>query len=367
MPSSVVLAAWLGLIVACANGQHDLNAHPEASQSADLPHPAGVSASASPVEEPATRREQTATEPALKPKVALRAARPWSFTATVGPVALGAALAFKIEDVLNVPLFVLTLATTLSVHAAGNLMNTYFDFRRGVDTPTSSDLTLVKGQLLPRQVAKLIGGSYGIAAATAIPLCMLSRAPLHLLASLLATGAASAFVYTGGPGLKYKALGDLLISGTFGPLLVAFTYAVQTGTIGWKPLVASLPITLHIEAILHANNARDVEEDVASGIMTLAARLGEHKSYLFYAVLLALPYLAPIYAASCHSLLAALPLATVPAARKLATDFAGGRFVDLPKRTAKLQFLFAALLVVGSLLPSPSLKSVIRSIFAAFL
>ena len=60
--------------------------------------------------------------PTLRPAVALKAARPWSFTATVGPVALGAAMAFKFDDAMNPLLLGLTLVTTLAVHAAGNLM-----------------------------------------------------------------------------------------------------------------------------------------------------------------------------------------------------------------------------------------------------
>lgn len=316
------------------------------------------------VPEPSAFAAKKQQQPALKPMLALRAARPWSFTATVGPVALGSAFAYKFDDAFSAPLLVLTLITTLGVHAAGNLMNTLFDFTRGVDTAGSSDLTLVKGELLPRQVTKLIAGSYGIAAAAAAPLCALSRAPLLLQLALLVTGAGSAFVYTGGPGLKYKALGDILISTTFGPLLVAFAYATQTGFLGWRALLGSLPITLHIEAILHANNARDVEEDLASGVRTLAARLGPKRSLAFYAALLGMPYLAPLYAAVHHSFLALLPLVTLPTARKLLAAFREERMVDLPKKTAKFQFGFCALFVVSVLLPSPSLVSLVRSLFA---
>jgi len=296
--------------------------------------------------------------------VMLRAARPWSFTATLGPVALGTALAYKFEDAFSAPLLLFSLITTLGVHAAGNLMNTLFDYQRGVDTTQSSDLTLVKGELLPRQIAKLIAGSYGIAAAAAAPLCALSRAPLSQLVALLVSGGASAFVYTGGPGLKYKALGDILISATFGPLLVAFAYATQTGSLGWRALLGSLPITLHIEAILHANNARDVDEDLASGVRTLAARLGSKNSFHFYAALLGLPYLAPVYAAVNHKMLALLPLVTLPKARHLFSSFRDGHMVDLPKKTAKFQFAFCALLVVSVLLPSPSLASMAHTIFS---
>ena len=165
--------------------------------------------------------------PLLRPKVALRAMRPWSFTATVGPVALGSALAFKFKDVFSLPRFLLTLVTTLGVHAAGNLMNTLFDYQKGVDSPTSSDLTLVKGVLLPDQVSKLIFWCYGVALAAATPLLALPSSPAALVGSLLVAGSASAFVYTGGPGLKYKALGDILISATFGPLLVGFAFLTQ--------------------------------------------------------------------------------------------------------------------------------------------
>ena len=48
---------------------------------------------------------------------ALLAARPWSFGATVAPVLYGTALAYAAEDAFSAPLLVLTLVTTLGVHA----------------------------------------------------------------------------------------------------------------------------------------------------------------------------------------------------------------------------------------------------------
>jgi 1,4-dihydroxy-2-naphthoate octaprenyltransferase len=313
--------------------------------------------------EPPKAEAAVVTAPAMRPAVALRAMRPWSFTATVGPVALGAALSFKIDDAFSSPLFALTLITTLAVHAAGNLMNTLVDYTRGVDTVGSSDLTLVRRDLSPRQVGELIIGSYGVAAAAAAPLCAISRAPLPLLLSMLGLGAGSAYVYTGGPGLKYRALGDVLISLTFGPLLVAFAYATQTGTLGWRPLLAALPTTLHIEAILHANNARDVAEDLAAGVRTIAARLGERGACALYAALVFLPYAAPLYAGATRSLVGLLPLVTLPTARRLVADIAAGRMVGLPKRTAKFQFLFGTLFTIGCVLvPSPSLATIAASL-----
>jgi hypothetical protein len=51
--------------------------------------------------------------------VALRAARPWSFTASATPILYGSALAFKLEDAFSPAVLGLSLLTAVSVHAAG--------------------------------------------------------------------------------------------------------------------------------------------------------------------------------------------------------------------------------------------------------
>lgn len=60
--------------------------------------------------------------------------RPWSFSASLIPVAIGSALAYKSSDNFNFWVFLFTLLTVLSVHAAGNLVNTYYDFMKGIDS-----------------------------------------------------------------------------------------------------------------------------------------------------------------------------------------------------------------------------------------
>lgn len=316
------------------------------------------------IESPSTTESSTSDgSPRLRFGLALRAARPWSFPATVSPVMYGSALAFHLEDRFQLPALVLTLVTTLGVHAAGNLMNTLFDFENRVDTPASSDLTLVKGLLTPSQVRKLIMISY-VAAAGAVALVpAVSNAPLSQIALLFAAGASSAYTYSGGPGLKYKALGDVLISLTFGPLLVGFSYLVQVGRLSWAPMLASLPLAAHLEAILHANNARDIDEDRANGVKTLASFLGLRRSLGLYAALVSGPFAYALVRSWQCSALSALPLLSVPAAVSLVRDFAEGRLARLPMRTAKFQFLFGTLMSLSVLLPSPSLRSFVGKLF----
>jgi len=358
-----VAAAKLATEAAAAKATAEVTAAKALHAAAKAAAEEAASAKAAALEAATLKAKAAPPRPTMRPKVALRAMRPWSFTATVGPVALGAALSYKIDDVFSLPRFLLTMVVTLAVHGAGNLMNTLFDFTNGKDSERSSDLTLVKGVLLPDQVTKLILGCYGAAALAAAPLYAMTKASSTLLSSLLVAGAASAYVYTGGPGLKYKALGDLLISSTFGPLLVGFSFLTQSGSLRWRPLLASLPITLHIEAILHANNARDVEEDAAQGIKTLAAFLGPQRSKALYAALIALPFGASLYAALRHSLMGALPLLAIPKARQLIQDYGAGALAKLPMKTAKFQFLFGMLFVASVLIPSPSLMQVVARAF----
>ena len=218
-----LMAALLLVLLVALSGAQEA-ARPEAAVDATEPH-------ADPVpEQPRVEPAQStppSRAPRLRPRAALVAARPWSFTATASPVVLGAALAWRADDTFSPLRLGLALLTTLSVHAAGNLLNTLYDFKNGFDGTSSSDQTLVSGEMAPAQVATLVRYAYALAALAAAPLCVVSSAPPAAMLLMLAAGASSAYVYTGGPGLKYRALGDALISITFGPLLVGFSYLAQ--------------------------------------------------------------------------------------------------------------------------------------------
>lgn len=81
----------------------------------------------------------------------LLATRPWSFTASVIPLTLGAALAWA-SDAAHAGLFLLTLLGGVAVQTGTNMLNIYGDYRSGVDTklpptanrPSSSALSAPK-------------------------------------------------------------------------------------------------------------------------------------------------------------------------------------------------------------------------------
>lgn len=80
------------------------------------------------------------------------ALRPWSFSSSLVPVFLGSALAYRSQGVLDPRLLLGCAVAVLAVHGAGNLVNTYYDFSKGIDHKKSDDRTLVDRILEPQDV-----------------------------------------------------------------------------------------------------------------------------------------------------------------------------------------------------------------------
>lgn len=284
------------------------------------------------------------------------ALRPWSFSASLTPVALGSALAYRSQGILDPRLLVGCAVAVLAVHGAGNLVNTYYDFSKGIDHKKSDDRTLVDRILEPQDVVRFGVFLYTLGCVCAACLYYLSTLKLEHLALIYFGGLSSSFLYTGGIGFKYVALGDLIILITFGPLAVMFAYAVQVGSLAIFPLVYAIPLALSTEAILHSNNTRDMESDQEAGIVTLAILIGPTLSYVLYTMLLFLPYLIFSILATHCSISLALPLLTIPVAFSLERQFRSQAFNKLPQRTAKLNLLLGLFYVFGIILaPAGSL------------
>lgn len=85
------------------------------------------------------------------------ALRPWSLSASLMPTLLGSAIAYKYPGSMdfNYITLVLTLFTVVCVHGAGNLVNTYFDFVKGIDNRKSDDRILVDHILTKDEVVTL--------------------------------------------------------------------------------------------------------------------------------------------------------------------------------------------------------------------
>ena len=175
-----------------------------------------------------------------------------------------------------------------------------------------------------------------------------SPAKSQFLAALFFGGLSSSFVYTGGIGLKYYILGDLLVMFTFGPLAVLFSYLAQTGSLEWGPLLLALPLAISTEAILHSKHIRDMEEDKCANMVSLAVLLGKQGSYFLFTMLLFLPYLVFVVLGTQYSLALGLPLLSMPYAFRLERRLREqGASKSISTAAAKLNLVISVLFVVG--------------------
>lgn len=304
-----------------------------------------------------TKTHQPAPPTPLRSKLAayVVALRPWSFSASLTPVLLGTALAYKSNaNSLNWAVFFASMGAVLFVHGAGNLVNTYYDFIKGVDSKKSDDRTLVDGILSPNAVGTFGAVLYALGCLSFLALAITSPAKMEHIALLYFGGLSGSFLYTGGIGLKYLALGDLVILITFGPLAVMFAYVCQVGHLELFPLWYALPLAMNTEAILHSNNTRDMEADNKAGAVTLAICLGQTGSYMIYVFLLFVPYLIFAVMGVNFAPTLLLPMVTLPLTFRLEKLFRKNEMEKLPQNTAKLNLVFGLLYVIGILLAKPN-------------
>ncbi|KAL8588023.1 hypothetical protein ACOMHN_026140 [Nucella lapillus] len=183
------------------------------------------------------------------------------------------------------------------------------------------------------------------------------------LALVYFCGLSSSFLYTGGLGLKYIALGDLVIVFSFGPLTVVFAFLAQAGQLSLFPFLYAIPIALNTEAILHSNNARDMETDRLAGIVTLAILLGPSGSYALFCVLLFLPYIIFVLLGLHLTPWMFLPLASILFAFRLEKQFRRKDLANMPQQVAKLNLLIGCLFTVACFMAdSSSLPSLLKTV-----
>lgn len=279
------------------------------------------------------------------------ALRPVSFTASVIPVLVGTAIAAQHE--FHAGLFVLALLGSVAIHAGTNLVNDYFDHVKGTDNEESLGQSGViqRGMLSAPQV--LIGGIVAFAVGAAIGIAITIQVGWPVLALGVASVLAGYF-YTASPfSLAYRGLGEAVVFVFMGPVIVLGSYYVQTGSFGWEPFVASVPIGLLVAAILHANNVRDIDNDRRNGKWTLAALAGRPVADYEYLALMLGGYavVVAMIAAGAAPWPVIITLLTLPLALRLVRFEArqtSPRALNLVlAQTAGLHMLFGTLLAFG--------------------
>jgi 1,4-dihydroxy-2-naphthoate octaprenyltransferase len=279
------------------------------------------------------------------------ATRPRTLVAGIVPVAVGSAMAFRDGRFSLLPA-IAALIGALFIQIGTNLVNDYFDFKRGADTVDrlGPPRATQQGWLSPSAVFTGAMVCFGLAFTVGMYLVWVAGWPLVVIGL---TSLAAGYAYTGGPfPLAYNGLGDVFVLVFFGFVAVAGTYFVQAQAVNPLVFLAAVPVGLLGVALLAVNNTRDAKTDVAAGKKTLVVRFGTGFGKAEYVACLVVSALVPLAMwltanATAWVMLSwlALPLA-VPPLKTLFTQ-TGGALNSALAGTARLQMIFGVLFAVG--------------------
>ena len=272
-------------------------------------------------------------------------ARVKTLPAAVAPVLIGTSYAEKI----NWSNAFLALVVSLFLQIAVNFANDYSDGVRGTDTHRIGPVRLVASGLASAssvKVAALI--SFLIAAIAGFVLA------LNISPWLFLVGAASiwaAWGYTGGKKpYGYFGFGELSVFIFFGLVATVGSYYIQTEQFNWQIFLLSIPVGTLSCAILAINNLRDLPQDKLVGKRTMAVRIGEKNTRVFFMLLLVTAQVTALAAISISSLalitLICSPI-TYSVVRQVLNGAVGAELIEVLSKTAKLQLVMASLLAAA--------------------
>lgn len=241
-------------------------------------------------------------------------------TASVMPVLLATAIARHETGGIDWFLFALTLAGAVFLHIGTNVANDYFDHRSGTDPAntrfvrpfTGGSRLIQEGLISPGTVLATSICFFTAGLGIGVVLAVL-RGPVVLLFGI--AGLVSGYFYTAPPlRLAHRGLGELTVGVNFGLLIVMGTYYVQTERFSAESIVASLPLTCLIAAVIIINEFQDSAADGGAGKRTLVVRLGTERSVVLFGAVSLLAYVPIIIGAATGLFprLTLIGLATIP-------------------------------------------------------
>lgn len=217
-------------------------------------------------------------------KAWLLATRPKTLSAAAVPVMIGTAFAWRnTSEQFNWIPAILCLLFAWIMQIDSNLVNDYFDFKKGNDDETrlGPKRACSEGWITSDAMVWGILITTLLGCMTGIPLILYGGLEMVMVGIACVV---FCFLYT--TLFSYHGLGDILVLLFFGIIPVCCTYYVcmplhqqiPTGEV----IASSIACGLAIDALLIVNNYRDIDNDKSNGKITLAVRLGESKTRRLY-------------------------------------------------------------------------------------
>jgi 1,4-dihydroxy-2-naphthoate polyprenyltransferase len=282
-------------------------------------------------------------------------ARPRTLPAAIVPVAVGAGCAVGAGIDGADPVWwrvVLAAVVSLALQIGVNYANDYSDGVRGTDDVRVGPVRLVAaGLATPAQVKRAALLSFGVAALAGL---VLAADTTWWLLVVGAVSIAAGWLYTGGPKpYGYLGLGEVFVFVFFGLVATVGTVFVAVERITALSIVAGSTVGCLACALLVINNLRDIPTDREVGKRTLAVRLGDRSTRVFYVALVVGAFVLVVVAAFWRVPvllgLIGIPLAVGPCRRVLG-GATGAQLIPVLGATGKVQLAVGLGFTVGAAL-----------------
>jgi len=189
------------------------------------------------------------------------------------PVILGSVYSKYAFGKLNALYVILLAIAMILIQSATNMINDYFDYKRGADSNKSGDeKALVSGETTSKQVLFIIVLYQFIA--LMIGIFLASQTSYYILLVAVIGGLIS-ILYAFGPfPISYTPFGEIISGITMGIGITSTVIYIQSGIINLNTILVAVPTALFIGTILLTNNLSDMEEDREAGRKTLPIIIG---------------------------------------------------------------------------------------------
>jgi len=286
----------------------------------------------------------------------LRVIRVRFLLASVIAVSVGLAITWWYTNSITIFDAILTMCGVLALHASVDLLNDYWDFKRGIDTTTirtkmrGGSGVLPEGLLKPTQV--YAAGIAFLRIGTVSGIYFVANDGI-IIGIILAFAVISIYFYS--TKIIDWGLAEVFVT-IKGSMIVMGTYFVQTSQITEQSVLGGIVIGVLSSLVLFITSFPDHDADKAKGRKTLVISLGMQKAcsilWIFPAIAYGITIIAvvfEIFPIFCLIILVTIPL-IIKSGQKLKQNY--NELTNLiPVMSSTLHFsrITGALLVVGFL------------------
>ncbi|NWJ99518.1 prenyltransferase [Marine Group I thaumarchaeote] len=286
----------------------------------------------------------------------LRVIRVRFLLASIIAVSVGLAITWWNTSSITIFDAILTICGVLALHASVDLLNDYWDFKRGIDTTThrtkmsGGSGVLPEGLLKPAQV--YAAGITFLIIGTVIGIYFVATDGI-VIGIILAFAVISIYFYS--TKIVDWGLAEVFVA-IKGSMIVIGTYFVQTSQITESTVLAGIVIGVLSSLVLFITSFPDHDADKAKGRKTLVINLGKQKActilWIFPAITYGITIIAvvfEIFPVFCLIILSTVPL-IIRSGQKLKQNY--DKLTNLiPVMSSTLYFsrITGVLLVVGFL------------------